>query len=47
MNLTLYQEYLLDHTTLKNQLLVVLKFEKCEYRDDASFVDGYQESVKC
>ena len=26
--------------------LVVLKFERCEHRDDTSFVDGVQECVK-
>ena len=26
---------------------VVLKFEKCEHRDDTSIVDGDQEGVKC
>ena len=24
-----------------------LKFEKCEYRDDTSIVDGGHEGVKC
>ena len=27
--------------------LVVLKFERCEHRDDTSIVDGDQEGVKC
>ena len=27
--------------------LVVLKFERCEHRDDTSIVDGVQEDVKC
>ena len=26
---------------------VVLKFERCEHRDDTSIVDGDQEGVKC
>ena len=27
--------------------LVVLKFERCEHRDDTSIVDQDQEGVKC
>ena len=27
--------------------LVVLKFERCEHRDDPSIVDGDQEGIKC
>ena len=27
--------------------LVVLKFERCEHRDDTSIEDGDQEGVKC
>ena len=27
--------------------LVVLKFERCEHRDDTSIVDGDHEDVKC
>ena len=27
--------------------LVVLKYERCEHRDDTSIVDGDQEVVKC
>ena len=27
--------------------LVVLKFERCEHRDDTFIVDGDQEGVKC
>ena len=26
---------------------VVLKFERCEHRDDTSILDGDQEGVKC
>ena len=28
------------------KILVVLKFERCEHRDDTSIVDGDQEGVK-
>ena len=31
----------------KSRGSVVLKFERCEHRDDASIVDGDQEGVKC
>ena len=27
--------------------LAVLKFERCEHRDNTSIVDGDQEGVKC
>ena len=29
------------------KVLVVLKFERCEHRDDTSIIDGDQEGVKC
>ena len=29
------------------KVLVVLKFERCEHRDDTSIVDGDQEGIKC
>ena len=32
---------------VKIQGLVVLKFERCEHRDDTSIVDGDQGGVKC
>ena len=31
----------------RSEGLVVLKFERCEDRDDTSIVDGDQEGVKC
>ena len=33
--------------SLKVEISVVLKFERCEHRDDTSIVHGDQEGVKC